>query len=438
MDTGSRVAVWGHFASGNLGDELVVEVMANALRRRRPRQPVVAISSSVADTTRRHAVSTYPLNPGAERSPSSTGGIDHGDEVHASLRNALRRLLVVRVAWKLWSTTRRIVREVPFLIRSYRRLQDLDVLIVSGSGQLLDAWKGPWWHPYTTFRWALLARLTRTHVVYPSVGAGPIDHALSQFMIRKSIDWAEYVTVRDPHTATLLRAIGVDRDLPVRPDMGWGWESPVRATEPPGDRGSAVIGVNPMAHEDPRNWPSGDPRRYDAYLTKLTAFVTALLERGRHVVIFSSHPRSDSRVSADIDRLLHERGLAQHPGLSRAFDGVDDAKSLVQVIAGFDYVVAGRFHSVLLPLAMGIPTLGLAYHPKTTELLAAVGRPDRCMNIDDFQVQELLAELERTIEADTAEGRRSLQDRAAELRAETEFEFDELFGRVETVPASLV
>jgi polysaccharide pyruvyl transferase WcaK-like protein len=76
----------------------------------------------------------------------------------------------------------------------------VDLVVVAGSGQLLDEWDGPWLHPYTTFRWAALARMAGVPVLIPSVGTGPIDGRLSAVFIRSAVRSARYVSVRDDHS----------------------------------------------------------------------------------------------------------------------------------------------------------------------------------------------------------------------------------------------
>jgi polysaccharide pyruvyl transferase WcaK-like protein len=315
---------------------------------------------------------------------------------------------------------------VPFILRSYQHLRQIDTLVVAGSGQLLDKWQGPWWHPYTTFRWAFLAHVAGTRMVYPSVGAGPIDHPLSRLMFRKSLQWASFVSVRDDHSAAVLRRIGVRRELPVCPDMGWAYRvGPGGATLKP--VGAAVVGVNPMSHEDPRYWPRGDVRRYETYLAKVAHFVSHLLQEGHRVILFSSQPRADGRVVADLVPLL-ERRPHDPQLLESAIERISDVDDLVATVARCTYVVAGRFHSVLVPTALGIPTIGLAYHAKTCELLAQVGRGGRCLDIDRFEVADLVDAFDRLREEDTESERHALRQAASGLQASVETQFDRLLG----------
>jgi polysaccharide pyruvyl transferase WcaK-like protein len=75
-------------------------------------------------------------------------------------------------------------REVVFLVRSYRRLRSLDLLIISGGGQLAELWRGPWSHPYNIFKFCLLTKLAGKKLYFLNVGAGPLVHPLSRFFVR--------------------------------------------------------------------------------------------------------------------------------------------------------------------------------------------------------------------------------------------------------------
>jgi polysaccharide pyruvyl transferase WcaK-like protein len=313
-------------------------------------------------------------------------------------------------------------------VRALSFLRGIDVLVVAGSGQLLDQWRGPFGHPYTLFRWTLLARLARVPVLFPSVGAGPVDHPLSRFFIRSALAPSPYVSVRDKSSASVLRGIGVQRPLPYCPDMGYAYRlevQPGRKAFSLSDGGS--VGLNVIAHRDPRYWPRGSGRDFAAYLEKMAQFASWLLDQGFAVTLFSSQVNADALVAADLQTALSERGMARHPRLRSAFADIETVADLAQVVQSFDAVVAGRYHSVLLPVLLGIPTIGLAYHPKTKDLLDDLGLGDRCLDIDAFTP----AELERRFLALGQEGGqrgKAVARRVAELRSQVEAQFDLLFG----------
>jgi polysaccharide pyruvyl transferase WcaK-like protein len=416
--TSEVISVWGHFHGGNLGDDLVVAVLIAAIQQRRSAAQIIGVSMAPRDTRVRHALQTLPINPGQDISQPNSPDSHEVRAQSRALRRTARKVPGARRALGLW-------RELWFLSRSYAALRSIDQLIVAGSGQLQDA-SGPWTHPYTTFRWAVLARLARVEIVLPSVGVGPITSRISRLFIRKSVEWARFVSLRDEDSVRVLRAIGVRRELALCPDMAWAyvWSKP-RVDPPAG--ATAVVGVNVMPHEDPRYWANGEQSRYDAYMTKMALFVANLLRHGDRVLLFSSQTRADRLVADDLRRDLGDRGLADHPRLEWAVDHIETVEQFVEAVSRCDYVVAARFHSVLVPLSLGIPTLALAYQPKTRELLAQVGRPARCFDIDSFGVGELEAALEKLRAEDQPRERAELLSVADRFRNAVEEQFDLLF-----------
>ncbi|WGF88910.1 polysaccharide pyruvyl transferase family protein [Marinivivus vitaminiproducens] len=376
-----RVGVWGHFHGRNQGDELVVSVVIEAIRAHLPEADIVAISSAPADTRRRHRVAALPMAPGDE-APTSSADAQPGPSRSEPAGRA-------RSSWA-WTARklRRVQTEFALLYRAQRGVAGLDLLIVAGSGQLTDIWGGPLTHPWRTFAWALACRMRGVPYAMLSIGTGPIEAAGSRWLVRKAVEWASYVSVREPSAARALRQIGVRRDVPIVPDMAFGWSRDGRQARRDTSHAAAVVGLNVMAHADSRYWPQGNDRRYRAYIGKLAEVAARLIEDGHAVRLFSSHLTADRGAAEDVERLVRDRlGYDGDDRLIRApVDGLDD---LLREVEACDFVIACRFHSVLLPLKLGRPTIGLAYQAKTYDLMALLGQSAFCMDIDDFTVDEL-------------------------------------------------
>ena len=403
---------------------MVVSTIVSAVRRRRPEAEIVGISMTTGDTEVRHGIPAYPINPGMPVTRPRGGAPEHPAQP-SRRRRALARVPGVRSLYRTLSAVLTIAREIPFSWRSYRFLRGIDLVVVAGSGQLLDAWRGPWRHPYTTFRWALIARLARVPFSYPSVGAGPIDTRLGALFIRRAVAWSSFISVRDRKSGELLESIGLRGPFPYCPDMAYAYPglfTSAREVAPANGARPPVVGLNVMAHQDPRLWPHGDNRRYQAYLQKMVAFARWLVESGCTVRVFSSQTGSDDVVAEEFLQALGEDA----PGRVELHGGkIDNVDDLVRTIASCDAVVAARFHSVLIPVVLGIPVLGLAYNPKTSELLADVGLDGHCLDIDTFEVEELQAAFERV-----RAGRipTAVEGRVEAHRAAVEAQFDALLG----------
>lgn len=386
----------------------MTSLVIDAVRRRQPEREIVGFSLDPEDTRARHGlaagygiVSRPPHRSSDGRSPRGWQRIVRG----------LRRRAAT------------LLREPGHLLRSYRALRDVDELVIAGSGQLLDTWSGFWGHPYTILKWALLARLAHTETLFLSVGAGPLERPLARRAVRYAVEHARYVSVRDSSSALALRAAGVTRPLPVVPDMAFALAPPTR---PPSEGDRPRVGVNAMAQYSARYWGTGDHERYDDYIRKVARLVEATVAGGADVTLFTSQVRADPGTAADVIAELASCG----PEVNRhvRWQPVADVDGLLSVIAECDEVIASRYHCVLLPLVMGIPTIGLAYHPKTQDLMEMLGLRDYCTSIDSFEPGQTVALLHR-LRHHRQTVRQELAARIPEQQRAVQDQFDRVFPR---------
>jgi polysaccharide pyruvyl transferase WcaK-like protein len=424
IDDLRRIAIWGHYHGRNLGDEMVVSTLVSAIRRRRPEAEILGISMTPGDTESRHGLRAYPINPGMPTTRPRWSAVQP-EQTSSRGRQTVARIPGARPLYHALTAARLAAREVAFAPPSYHFVRGLDAVVVAGSGQLIDVWH-PLQHPYTTFRWALLSRLARVHFAFVSVGAGPIRSHLSAFFVRKAIELASYVSVRDDYSVEMLRALGLPGPFIRCPDMAYaypGLDDGRRSAAARGESAQPIVGFQVMAYKHPTLWPGGDAELYGHYFEKMVSFARWLLKQGCTVRVFSSQVASDNVVSQDLLAAVGEPltpGRLEFPGAD--LESVDD---LVETIAGCDVIVTARFHAALVPLALGIPVLALAYDRKTTELFADYDLSDWCVDIDGFAVEEL----ERLFDRARKEGLpEAVGERVAANRVAVEAQFDELFG----------
>jgi polysaccharide pyruvyl transferase WcaK-like protein len=439
-----RIAIWGHFHGANLGDDVVVSSMIDHLRARLPGAEIVAISLNPADTHARHGIEAFPLTRQAVHTRRRTrSGQGRVRRAHAkwtwgpavALRDHPRLGPLARGAFAKWKRFRRSLRiwrgrlaEPAFAWRSLRLLRGIDLLIVAGSGPIYDGWDGPWIHGYNLYKWTWLARLTRTTVHMLSVGAGPIDAPLSRRFLGGALARADYVSFRDESSLELVQRLELLEDAPVVPDQAFACRRLPRERKP--SSGTRVVGVNPMAHEDPRYMPRGARPRYQAYLERLATFVSWLIHEGHEVRLLYS-ALADLRVCADLQDCLRAKGVLED-GRSLLRHEIIAEQQLVREIHGCDVVVAARYHCLLIPAAMGIPVLGLAYHPKTTDLLRRLGQSRFAFKIDECSADELTDAFRELLTRET-EIHEELVLRSSECDALVTEQYDRLYG----VPASV-
>ena len=91
----------------------------------------------------------------------------------------------------------KLPRQLASLLLAIKRTRGLNALIVPGTGILDDFQEGPFGMPLVLFGWCLAARLAGARILFVSIGAGPIDHPLSRWLMTSSVAMADYRSYRD-------------------------------------------------------------------------------------------------------------------------------------------------------------------------------------------------------------------------------------------------
>ena len=141
-----RVATYGYFGMGNVGNEGSLAAFLAYLREAHPEATVHCFAADAEAVRREHGVPATRLM--AYRAAPGSSGL---------------RVRATKAASRLW--------DVP---RTFRLMRDVDVLVVPGTGVLeTQLVAQPWGLPYWLFLAALSCRLRGRRVALVSVGAEP-------------------------------------------------------------------------------------------------------------------------------------------------------------------------------------------------------------------------------------------------------------------------
>jgi polysaccharide pyruvyl transferase WcaK-like protein len=423
-----RVGILGHVGTQNLGDEAIIASVIQNVRARYPDAEINCFAANPEDTESRHHIRAFPIRRQERNGKASSTwqdspseGLRAVDEIKARIKELP---LVYRLAMSIKLGANAVwqaLREAAFLMRSYGNLKGTDILLIAGSQQLNDAYGGPWGFPYTLFKWTILAKLAGTKVAVLSVGAGPLDSPLSRFFCRRVLSWADYRSYRDDVARQLVQSMGVTGEHPVVPDLVYSLRVQVARST----RGlRPVVGINPVPFFDGRYWPVDDRQIYDDYVRKIAAFAEWLVEKGHQVVFFPTQLRADPPVIDDILPLLQGRVNSGIVQVSPALQSVED---LLSQLSKMDFVVANRYHGILLSIALNKPVLGLAYHDKSKALLMHIGASEFALDTKDLDLNQL-KERFTMLESRAEPVRKAIAESMGVLRAALSLQYDQVFA----------
>src|SRR5271155_802918 len=149
-----KIGLLDHLGFGNLGDDATLDAVMSNLRARWPHAEVIALTMNPLDTRQRHGVPAYAIRrvwkmpPHAHQATPQNAGFKAKVKSWVTKYRALYAVIntIKKTAVEM---PRKFFQEVAFLAESFSVVKKLDLLVISGGGQLLDSWGGPWAFPYT-------------------------------------------------------------------------------------------------------------------------------------------------------------------------------------------------------------------------------------------------------------------------------------------------
>lgn len=351
-----RIAVYGVFGVGNVGNDESGRVMIDLLRSKFVDAELWAISGG-ADAAGDLGVPTLTLTR------TTTG----------------RRNLVTRVMSKLLA--------FPQLVRT---VGGFDAVIVSGTGLLENRRPMPGGDLIWLWLLCVAGRIRRVPVSWFAIGGGRELPLPARAFARSALRLTHYRSFRDAVTPASLRSGIADRSV-VIPDLVFAR----RAAEPrvaaaaaaPRRLSDATVGVAIIDYDDT------EPIEKARYYQAMTAVVAALHDRGSHVVFLLG----DSADAAPTERVREAASDGAERNGSDAVSPFGDFGALLAAAAGCDVVVASRFHVLIAAVLAARPLIAVSHATKDDILLDQLNLQRFCIPAASVTVLGVMAAVEAAL-----------------------------------------
>lgn len=253
-----------------------------------------------------------------------------------------------------------------------RALYRADALVFGGGGLIQDA-TSALSLPYHLSR-PLLAKLERVPFIGLGLGVGPLRLGVSKRLLRRVLAGHQGITVRDEHSATLLRACGVT-DVQVTADMVFSLDPP---PEPARDQIALAL----------RSYTDGlIPERFrwnpiDEPLEQTLA--RALDEVSRrtklHLRFLAFEGKRDEAFNRRVAKKMRTR--------DHSFATID-AENVMREMRQARLAIAMRYHGGVTAVVAERPVVLIGYAPKVTALAAELREDCRYIAHDAAAIRAL-------------------------------------------------
>ncbi len=254
------------------------------------------------------------------------------------------------------------------------------------------------------------ARMLHKPVMLYANGIGPVDRPANRRRVKRAVEQAALVTLRDHNSAQELREMGVERsDLYVTAD-------PVFQLDPaPRARARELLGQAglrpgaPFAAISVREWPETG-----GFSGELAALCDHLRRTyGLELLFLLMQPQRDLRAAREVS------GAMEEP--FHILEAHCSPRELMGVLGEAKLCVAMRLHTLIFAARMAVPTLGLDYDPKVASYLEELGMPS-AGRVTDFRREQAIAQADALMSDYTAVKARLQEKSAALTRAAGENE----------------
>ena len=358
------IGLFGLFGCGNFGNDGSLEAILNLLRRVRPDARLTCICGNPDLIRDRFDVSALPIS-GA-----------HVADAHGHRAGG-------------WA--RKIVEKLQDVLSTIRYARKFDLVLIPGTGILSDFGDRPKGMPWNILRWCLVSRLLGAKVAFVCVGAGPIGHPLSRWMMKTAARLAHYRSYRDVLSKDFMTGIGVKTDPdPVFADLAFGLRPPLHRERPDAER--LVIGIGVMSYYGWYSFAEAGAETHRRYIDKLARLVHYILDRGHRVRLLIGETADDGAVKTLLSHLRSQSTAIPEEDLVTA--PANSLHDIMRQMQETDVVVATRYHSIVCALKLAKPTISLGYSKKNDVLMAQAGLGAYCHHVESFEVDQLIEQFE--------------------------------------------
>jgi len=397
-----RLALFGLFGVGNIGNEASLQAGIDAVRRHCPEVSPVVVCANPRRVHAEHGVEAVPIS------------LDHLPGRLHTVPRGIRLLLRPVVELARWVAALRFARSVVGFV-------------VPGTGILDDFGVAPHQMPYDMFRWSASARLMRRPWTMIGVGAGPIEHPVSRRLMGATVAMATAVTYRDEASRAFMARLGhASPPASVHPDVAFALPLPA-PTSDGARRDHPEIGLGLMAYYGWHNDPGMGTATMERYVESMVVIARGLIAAGNRLRILVGEDSDRAAVDRFIEAMERQSTPAERAAV--VVEQIRDFPALLEQIELTDAVVATRYHNVIAALMLGRPTISIGYGEKFHQLMYGVGLGDLHYDIEELDPGEVLRAVDRAL-ADADDMRASLNGLGARYRTAVDLVFARELQRV--------
>ena len=253
------------------------------------------------------------------------------------------------------------------ILKVIKSISSTDVLI-SGGGSLLQdvtSLRSLFYYLFIIFVSILFCK----RVIIFAQGIGPINHTFARKCTINLLKKASLITVRDERSKKLLNE--------------WGLKS-ILVNDPVWGINIKTIRPKPKIGIQLREWKYMS----DEFFLNLVKKVAKEFD-DKEICIYSLQDKQDKEICLRFENYLH----MENPKVKTHVYYSMSVSDFVNNMRSLEYLIAMRYHAIMIGLKYGIKTLAINYDPKVETLAKFAKIP--CINFEEYdKIEEYIEQME--------------------------------------------
>ncbi|MDG1698276.1 MAG: polysaccharide pyruvyl transferase family protein [Polaribacter sp.] len=293
-----------------------------------------------------------------------------------------------------------------------------DLILSAGGGYLYSSRIGPLGIGFVNVLYHLwISKKYKKKVVLFPQSIGPLKFSLDKIILKKVFSKVDVLYSREEITSNLIRENKVKIKLCQLPDIAFILDSKKHALlddNLKGDENYLKIGITVL------DWrfaiKGSNSSDIEDYLFKISNTINELKHitvQKVKVYIFPqvtvSDLDGDFAVSLELQKKINEESEIIN------LDEIQNPKELIYLYSKMDIFIASRMHSAIFSLVGNVPTIALAYQPKTLGTFNLIGLEEFALDIRTFQKKDLQNKIIELIES-KSKIKQDIQEQVVQIR----------------------
>jgi colanic acid/amylovoran biosynthesis protein len=236
------------------------------------------------------------------------------------------------------------------------------------------------------------AKLLRKPVVLYCQSIGPFKGRIDKIIAKYFLLITNLVIVREFISANYLKAMGIENHVCADPAflLKSGIISKnlnlLRSQKP-------VIGINLSQVIDAKYGGEKPDNKYRAVMSQ---FIDSMIERYNVNIIIVPEVMQREGNSYDDFYVTKEivKGL-KYPRAVTVVDAECSPSELKTIVGKCELFISPRFHMIIFALSQNVPSIAIAYSPKSYGIMNMLGQLENVINFENLSIDDLLANVDR-------------------------------------------